>query len=287
MIFRKGEKMEEKTIGQVLKLIREEQNLTLSDVQHWTKIQKRYIKAIEQDNFDYIPGSSQTRQFLAKYAAFLEIDVDSVLVAYDTDTPLLVHEVDDARSRTVSRRKRKGQHSQGLLPLFYLTMLAVIIAGFVIYTIWDYQQNQATIQASSTSNYSVLSSDRLIETSTSQHTVSTVQTEVSQTESVEISVSGQGNEAVANVAFTGNEIEIEISVNDTESWVSLSNTDLANGQLLSPSHPNAIVKLDKTLTSQTIVTLGMTDGVSIKVNKKSIDLSILSSQPATLIINFT
>ncbi len=43
-------------LGSYLKQVREEKMITLDDLQRTTKIQKRYLVAIEEGNFDTLPG---------------------------------------------------------------------------------------------------------------------------------------------------------------------------------------------------------------------------------------
>ena len=50
-------------IGHMLKEEREAQQLTLDDIQEMTKIQKRYLQAIEDNNFSSLPGRFYARAF--------------------------------------------------------------------------------------------------------------------------------------------------------------------------------------------------------------------------------
>ncbi|KJS82786.1 MAG: hypothetical protein JM58_13955 [Peptococcaceae bacterium BICA1-8] len=61
-------------IGDLFKTNRENRGLTLSDVENGTKIRSKYIKAIEQEDFDLIPGKVYVKGFIKSYAKFLEIE---------------------------------------------------------------------------------------------------------------------------------------------------------------------------------------------------------------------
>ncbi|MCD4801680.1 MAG: DUF4115 domain-containing protein [Anaerolineales bacterium] len=68
------------TIGQILKLSREEQKLSLDDISVLTRIRVKYLSAIEADNFDALPSSVQQKGFVRAYARALALD-PSPLVA--------------------------------------------------------------------------------------------------------------------------------------------------------------------------------------------------------------
>jgi len=68
------------TIGQILKLSREEQKLSLDDISVLTRIRVKYLSAIEADNFDVLPSSVQQKGFVRAYARALALD-PSPLVA--------------------------------------------------------------------------------------------------------------------------------------------------------------------------------------------------------------
>ena len=68
------------TIGQKLRHIREEQERTLEEVAYTTHINLRYVKAMEEDNFEILPSPVQQRGFLRSYAGFLGIDPAPLLM---------------------------------------------------------------------------------------------------------------------------------------------------------------------------------------------------------------
>ena len=59
------------SIGQRLRQAREEQEHTLEEAAHYTRIRERYLEAMEEDNFEALPTPFQQRGFLRSYAGFL------------------------------------------------------------------------------------------------------------------------------------------------------------------------------------------------------------------------
>lgn len=55
-------------LGNRLKEAREEKGMSLDDLQAATKIQKRYLTALEEGNYDVIPGKFYVRAFIKQYA---------------------------------------------------------------------------------------------------------------------------------------------------------------------------------------------------------------------------
>ncbi len=49
--------MNESSIGEVLRLAREQQGLTLQDVSYALNIKREYLEALEKDEYDAIPGA--------------------------------------------------------------------------------------------------------------------------------------------------------------------------------------------------------------------------------------
>ena len=77
------------TIGQQLKQVREERNLTIEKVVQATRIRAHQIEAIESDDFESLPSPVQARAFLRIYAEFLELSLDDLIAHQRAGTDTL------------------------------------------------------------------------------------------------------------------------------------------------------------------------------------------------------
>ena len=264
--------MRKKTIGEVLRLARISQGLSLEELQRKTDIQLDLLEALETDNFDKLPNLFYTRSFLRKYAWAVELDENIILDAYDSGNMITYEEV-DVDEIELSGRRRSNRKKQSFLPLFYFLLFSLSIIAFVSYYVWNYIQTQPI--NTSEASYSVVTtttSDSTTEvTSNSQ---STTETNVAKTSAV--TISGEGD-TISVVYKTSKETaELQLSVKDTQSWVSVSDTDLAGGVTLAPGNQTATTTISK--KTPVIITLGVVKGVKIKIDNQEIDTSKLTGQ---------
>ena len=61
-------------LGEFLKKERETQGYSIADVEDKTKIQARYLRAIEEENYTFIPAEVYLRGFVRSYARFLHVE---------------------------------------------------------------------------------------------------------------------------------------------------------------------------------------------------------------------
>ncbi len=73
----------ETTIGAKLRQARLDKNISLIELQQMTKIQKRYLEAIEAERFDQLPGTFYVRAFIRQYAAAVGEDGDKLVAVFD------------------------------------------------------------------------------------------------------------------------------------------------------------------------------------------------------------
>ena len=68
----------EDKIGRVLERARKDRGLSLEEAERATKIRKRYLAGLEQDDYTVLPDAVYARGFLKTYANFLGLDGDGL-----------------------------------------------------------------------------------------------------------------------------------------------------------------------------------------------------------------
>jgi transcriptional regulator with XRE-family HTH domain len=86
-------------LGRILADAREARGLTLEEVERETRISRRYLQALESEEFDVFPARVQARGFLRLYAQYLGVDPAEMLALFPSDIAL-----DDAPSFPHSER---------------------------------------------------------------------------------------------------------------------------------------------------------------------------------------
>ena len=269
--------MRKKTIGEVLRLARVNQGLSLEELQRKTDIQLDMLEALESDDFDKLPSPFYVRSFLRKYAWAVELDESIVLDAYDSGSMITYEEV-DVDEIELSGRRRSNRKKRSLLPLFYFVLFSLSILVFVTYYVWNYIQTQPTETTSA--NYNVVTTTTnatTSETTTSETTTSNQTTSPSSSsEASTVTVSGQGDVISVEYKTSKDTAELQLSVTDATSWISVSDTDLAGGTTLEPNNKTAKTTIYK--GSPVTITLGVVKGVKIKIDNQEIDTAKLTGQ---------
>jgi hypothetical protein len=72
----------ERRIGAILREARRRRRVELSEVEAATRIRVRYLRAIEDEEWDVLPGGVYTRGFIRTYASFLGLDGERLAAEY-------------------------------------------------------------------------------------------------------------------------------------------------------------------------------------------------------------
>ena len=274
--------MRKKTIGEVLRLARTNQGLTLEELHKKTEIQLDMLEAMEADDFDQLPSPFYTRSFLRKYAWAVELDERIVLDAYDSGSMITYEEVDVDEEELTGRRRSSKKNKTSFLPLFYFILFALSIVIFVTYYVWNYIQTQP--ERSSASSYSVVQATSSTSSVTPSSTSSSSSSNSSNTEPA-ITVSGEGNRVEVAYKTSKETAKLQLSVSDARSWVSVSESDLEGGVTLSPDNKSAETTVST--KNPVTITLGVVKGVALTVDNQTVDLSKLTAQTGQITVTFT
>ncbi|QBZ14388.1 helix-turn-helix domain protein [Streptococcus mitis] len=274
--------MRKKTIGEVLRLARTNQGLTLEELHKKTEIQLDMLEAMEADDFDQLPSPFYTRSFLRKYAWAVELDERIVLDAYDSGSMITYEEVDVDEEELTGRRRSSKKNRTSFLPLFYFILFALSIVIFVTYYVWNYLQTQP--ERSSASSYSVVQATSSTSFATPSSTSSSSSSSSSNIEPA-ITVSGEGNRVEVAYKTSKETAKLQLSVSDARSWVSVSESDLEGGVTLSPDNKSAETTVST--KNPVTITLGVVKGVALTVDNQTVDLSKLTAQTGKIAVTFT
>lgn len=150
------------TVGETLKQARTERGLTLDDLQNNTKIQKRYLIAIEENNFKSLPGDFYVRAFIRQYAQTVGAPVEDIMEMLDQqlgqEKPVVAEqgtEEEEPKSRSVLREKISAQTPPSILdkvmshlPAIIIVAVVVLILGAIYVTTLNSRKAQDTTTSS-------------------------------------------------------------------------------------------------------------------------------------------
>jgi cytoskeletal protein RodZ len=77
------EQVSASTVGELLRRTREEQKLSLDEVNKHTKISIETLRSLEQDDIETFESEAYLKGFLKNYARFLKLEMDVVLMTLD------------------------------------------------------------------------------------------------------------------------------------------------------------------------------------------------------------
>lgn len=128
----------EKGIGQTLLEARKRRQVDLGEVEAAIKIRVRYLRAIENEDWEVLPGDAYTRGFIRTYAFYLGLDGERLADEYRRSTVASAGERAPKRVEPVASRVRGrgGSRAPGRL-LAVLVSLALIGLVVVIGTAGD------------------------------------------------------------------------------------------------------------------------------------------------------
>ncbi len=96
------------SFGEELKRERELRAISLREVAEATKVNIRYLEAMERNDFEHLPGGVFNRGFVRAYAQYIGVDPEATVNAY-----LLQVQAQDHRTKGTDQRLLRGARDAG------------------------------------------------------------------------------------------------------------------------------------------------------------------------------
>src|SRR5688500_10196986 len=117
-------------IGETLREARMRRRVDMTEVEAATKIRAKYLRALENEEWDLLPGPTFVKTFLRTYADYLGLDSRNLVEEYKQRYERPASE--DLRifgPPVAMRRRRRGPRRPILTPGIALALVAVTLLG--------------------------------------------------------------------------------------------------------------------------------------------------------------
>lgn len=275
-------------IGGRLKEAREELDMSLDTLQEKTKIQKRYLIAIENGDFHVLPGTFYARAFIKEYALAVELNPNELLDQYKEAIPASEVESTETYTRMQRSRKRNEPKNTAVFSLIPTVIVVLLVIG-ILFVAWTLYQKSANTDDSN--DVDEPKTDSIIrnpddkeepedENDEEESTTDEENEEESDTEDEdaevehtwELTEEGTGSTPESTLLFTSGTEDVEVTIETAdETWLSISDDsgNISMNQMLYSS--DSPIEIDASDIKQLYVKIGNASNTSISINGEEME----------------
>ena len=122
-------------IGTSLREARLRKGIEIPDAERGTKIRAKYLRALETESFDILPGQAYIKSFLRAYADYLDLDGQLFVDEY-TSRFWIDEEPGALRTRRI--RIREHHHKRAERRMVLLTVVGIAVVTALVIAAWNY-----------------------------------------------------------------------------------------------------------------------------------------------------
>lgn len=263
-------------IGETLRKARIDKTISLDELQQRTKIQKRYLLAIEENDFQELPSDYYLRTFIRQYADEVNLDGNHLIDVLDgKDQPKPTYPeletVGELRKNKHAEDPKKIQF-RATLPMVVLGLVALAIISVVGYMTWLDHQSSAMISENSSVQVerSAVSSSSVVKVSSSQPAATTETSK--EPEKPKMSIAMENNAiSAATMKIEHAEKPLKLTFTGKERvWVGVQVNNALIYQYTLQANESQTTELPAD-TAQAVITLGIAKYGEVKVNDQTLD----------------
>lgn len=262
-------------IGETLRKARIDKKISLDELQQRTKIQKRYLLAIEENDFHELPSDYYLRTFIRQYADEVKLDGNYLIDVLDgKDRPLPTYpelETVDGLRKNKHVESPTRARFKATLPMILLGLVALAIISVVGYMTWLDHQETAIIPENSSVQVerSDVSSSVAEKVSSSQPKPVESSKEPEKPKMAFTMENNTTNAATMKVEHA--EKPLKISFTGTERvWVGVQVNGALTYQKTLEKGESETTELPAD-TAQAVITVGMAKYAEVKINDQALD----------------
>lgn len=279
-------------IGEKLQEARKAKGYTLDDLQQMTKIQKRYLIAIEEGNYSVMPGKFYARAFIKQYADTVGLNGDQLLEDY-TDTVPHTHD-NNYVEKASANQTRSGNKSDNTLlekvrdylpTLLILAVVIVIVAAIYLAFVKTNQTAKEDMITKNSEPVVVSNAESgSTESKEPEKEESSIVEKEEPKESVTI-VSSTGSQTSFAVEGLSEKSEISLLADGGDSWVSIEIDGEMVDQALLASGDSLKAPLPEGAKQANLV-IGNAAVTSVSLNGKDVEYAPEAADAVTQKIEF-
>ena len=122
-------------IGPTLREARLHKGVDIPDAERATKIRAKYLRALETESFEVLPGQAYIKSFLRSYADYLGLDGQLFVDEY-TSRFWVDEEPGPVRTRRI--RIREHHHRRAERRMVVLTVVGIAVVTALVIAAWNY-----------------------------------------------------------------------------------------------------------------------------------------------------
>lgn len=130
-------------IGATLRTAREQRGISIDTAADATKIRSSYLVALEEEEFERLPGATYARGFLRSYSEYLELDAQLLIDEFSERFSAAPWEVDDEVMFPRRRSTRSNRHSSRESGIVIVAIVGILAIAVLIVIASTYPSSRA------------------------------------------------------------------------------------------------------------------------------------------------
>lgn len=289
-------------IGARLKEARVSKGLSLDELQEITKIQKRYLTAIEEGKFEILPGKFYARAFIKEYANAVGIDPSELLEEHKEEIPETKKESSQVEYSRMQRSKKESVERNSKLFSVFPTVIVILLILAIVFVIWFFNSSNGNNDAKdeklddteiiinnpnkedkegSTAEDNNANEDSTNSDEDSEEIEEDTNKENNQENEPELSVveegTGSSPKSTLELSNAGDEIKLVFET-DSRTWLEVKDDQEQSLFSSTLEAENSPLELDLSGSSQIYLNIGDASSLKVTINGKELEYPVDANQ---------